>query len=97
MPIFEPGLQELIAKTRNKNLFFSTNIKEAIESADIIFISVNTPTKTKGLGAGKSSDLKWVEASARQIAKYAENHTIVVEKSTLPVKTAEVIKINEEN
>ena len=54
LPIFEPGLKELIAKTRNKNLFFSTNIKEAVESADIIFISVNTPTKTKGLGAGKS-------------------------------------------
>jgi len=92
LPIFEPGLEELIAKTRNKNLFFSTNIKEAIESADIIFISVNTPTKTKGLGAGKSSDLKWVEASAREVAKYSKGHTIVVEKSTLPVRTAEVIE-----
>ncbi len=92
LPIFEPGLKELIAKTRNKNLFFSTNIKEAIESADIIFISVNTPTKTKGLGAGKSSDLKWVEASAREVAKYSKGYTIVVEKSTLPVRTAEVIE-----
>ena len=92
LPIFEPGLQELIAKTRNKNLFFSTDIKEAIESADIIFISVNTPTKTKGLGAGKSSDLKWVEASAREVAKYSKGYTIVVEKSTLPVRTAEVIE-----
>jgi len=92
LPIFEPGLEELIAKTRNKNLFFSTNIKEAIESADIIFISVNTPTKTKGLGAGKSSDLKWVEASAREVARYSKGYTIVVEKSTLPVRTAEVIK-----
>ena len=92
LPVFEPGLQELIAKTRNKNLFFSTNIKEAIESADIIFISVNTPTKTKGLGAGKSSDLKWVEASAREVARYSKGHTIVVEKSTLPVRTAEVIE-----
>ena len=91
LPVFEPGLQELISKTRNKNLFFSTNIKEAIESADIIFISVNTPTKTKGLGAGKSSDLKWVEASAREVAKYSKGYTIVVEKSTLPVRTAEVI------
>ena len=80
LPIFEPGLEELIAKTRNKNLFFSTNIKEAIESADIIFISVNTPTKTKGLGAGKSSDLKWVEACAREVAKYSKGYTIVVEK-----------------
>ena len=92
LPVFEPGLKELIAKTRNKNLFFSTNIKQAIESADIIFISVNTPTKTKGLGAGKSSDLKWVEASARQVARYSKGYTIVVEKSTLPVRTAEVIK-----
>ena len=92
LPVFEPGLKELIAKTRNKNLFFSTNIKEAIESADIIFISVNTPTKTKGLGAGKSSDLKWVEASAREVARYSKGYTIVVEKSTLPVRTAEVIE-----
>ncbi len=92
LPIFEPGLEELIIKTRNKNLFFSTNIREAIESADIIFISVNTPTKTKGLGAGKSSDLKWVEASAREVAKYSKGYTIVVEKSTLPVRTAEVIQ-----
>ena len=92
LPIFEPGLKELIAKTRNKNLFFSTKIKEAIESADIIFISVNTPTKTKGLGAGKSSDLKWVEASAREVARYSKGYTIVVEKSTLPVRTAEVIE-----
>ena len=92
LPIFEPGLKELIAKTRNKNLFFSTNVKEGIESADIIFISVNTPTKTKGLGAGKSSDLKWVEASAREVARYSKGYTIVVEKSTLPVRTAEVIE-----
>ncbi len=92
LPIFEPGLEELIAKTRNINLFFSINIKEAIQSADIIFISVNTPTKTKGLGAGKSSDLKWVEASAREVAKFARGYTIVVEKSTLPVRTAEVIE-----
>ena len=92
LPIFEPGLKELILKTRNKNLFFTTNTKKAIESADIIFISVNTPTKEKGLGAGKSSDLKWVEASAREVAKYSKGHTIVVEKSTLPVRTAEVIQ-----
>ena len=92
LPIFEPGLREIIASSRNKNLFFSSAIKEAIESADIIFISVNTPTKTKGVGAGKSSDLKWVEACAREVAKYAKGHTIVVEKSTLPVRTAELIQ-----
>ena len=92
LPIFEPGLDEVIKKTRGKNLFFSTRIKESIENADMIFISVNTPTKTKGLGAGKASDLKWVEVCAREVAMYAKNHTIVVEKSTLPVRTAEVIK-----
>jgi len=92
LPIFEPGLRELITKTRGKNLFFSTNIKKAISTADIVFISVNTPTKIRGLGAGKSSDLKWVEASAREVARYSEGHTIVVEKSTLPVRTAEVIQ-----
>ena len=92
LPIYEPGLKEIVSQTRNKNLFFSTKVKESIANADMIFISVNTPTKTKGLGAGKASDLKWVEASARQVALYAKDHTIVVEKSTLPVRTAEVIK-----
>ncbi len=92
LPIFEPGLKEIIENTRNKNLLFTTNIKEAIESSDIIFISVNTPTKTRGIGAGKSSDLKWVEACARQVAKFSKGHTIIVEKSTLPVRTAEVIQ-----
>ncbi len=92
LPIFEPGLKEIILKNRNINLFFSTNINECISEADMIFISVNTPTKLKGLGAGKASDLKWVEACARQVALYAKNHTIVVEKSTLPVRTAEVIQ-----
>ena len=92
LPVFEPGLKELISKTRNNNLFFTTDVKKGIESADIIFISVNTPTKKQGLGAGKSSDLKWVEASAREVARYSKGHTIVVEKSTLPVRTAEVIE-----
>ncbi len=92
LPIFEPGLRELISNARNKNLFFTSEIKKAIESADIVFISVNTPTKTKGLGAGKSSDLKWVEASAREVARFSKGHTIVVEKSTLPVRTAEAIQ-----
>ena len=92
LPVYEPNLKPLIEKNRNKNLFFTTEIKEAIKEADIIFISVNTPTKEKGLGAGYASDLKWVESSARSIAKYAQNHTIVVEKSTVPVRTAELIK-----
>ena len=92
LPIFEPGLQEIVSRCRGKNLHFSTDIENKIQSADMIFISVNTPTKTKGIGAGMASDLKWVEASARQVAKYAKGHTIVIEKSTLPVRTAEVIK-----
>ena len=92
LPIFEPGLDKIIKRCRDKNLFFSTNVEKEISLADLIFISVNTPTKEKGLGAGKASDLKWVEACSRQVAANAKGHTIVVEKSTLPVKTAEVIK-----
>ena len=92
LPVYEPGLREIIQKNRNKNLFFTTNIEKAISEADIIFISVNTPTKTSGLGAGYASDLKWVESSARTVAEFALGHTIVVEKSTVPVRTAELIK-----
>ena len=93
LPVFEPGLEKIVRNCRDKNLFFSTKVEECISTADIIFISVNTPTKTKGLGAGFASDLKWIESSARQIAKFAKSHTVVVEKSTLPVKTAETIKL----
>ena len=92
LPVFEPGLADIILRVRNKNLFFSTNVGEIISKSELVFISVNTPTKKYGVGAGKSSDLKWVEASARQVAKYSVGHTIVVEKSTLPVRTAEVIQ-----
>ena len=92
LPIFEPGLSEIIKKSRGKNLNFSLNIEENIACADMIFISVNTPTKKTGLGAGQASDLKWVEACARQVGEFATGHTIIVEKSTLPVRTAEVIK-----
>ncbi len=92
LPIYEPGLAEIIERCRGVNLNFSISIKEKIENADMIFISVNTPTKKKGLGAGKASDLKWVEACARQVANHSKGYTIVVEKSTLPVRTAEVIK-----
>ena len=92
LPIFEPGLDKIIKRCRGKNLHFSTDVDLNISIADLIFISVNTPTKTKGHGAGQASDLKWVDASARKISQHAKGVTIVVEKSTLPVKTAETIK-----
>ena len=92
LPIYEPGLKEIVEKCRGKNLHFSTNMEKYISEADIIFISVNTPTKTRGIGSGQAVDLKYVEASSREISKYARGHTIVVEKSTLPVKTAQTIK-----
>ncbi len=92
LPIFEPGLDQIISRTRGRNLFFCSEMEKSISEADMIFISVNTPTKTKGLGAGQASDLSWVEASARQVAKFAIGHTIVIEKSTLPVRTAQAIK-----
>ena len=90
IPVFEPGLEKLILKNRNKNLYFTSEIEIPIAEADLVFISVNTPTKLRGLGAGYASDLKWVESSARQVAKYSKGHTIIVEKSTVPVKTAEL-------
>lgn len=92
LPVYEPGLDAVVQRARGRNLFFSTGVDEAIAAADMVFISVNTPTKTKGLGAGQASDLRWVEACARQVAKSAQGHTIVVEKSTLPVRTAEAVK-----
>ncbi len=92
LPVYEPGLKEIVKETRGKNLFFSTDLSGTLAEADMVFISVNTPTKTKGLGAGYASDLKWVEASARTVSKFSKGHTIVVEKSTVPVRTAELIK-----
>ncbi len=92
LPVYEPGLDAVVGRARGRNLRFSTAVDEAIAAADMVFISVNTPTKTKGLGAGQASDLRWVEACARQVAKSAQGHTIVVEKSTLPVRTAEAVK-----
>ena len=92
LPIYEPGLKEVVAEARNRNLFFSTDIEEAIRKADMIFISVNTPTKTYGKGKGMAADLKFIELCARQIAKVATNDKIIVEKSTLPVRTAQAIK-----
>ncbi len=92
LPIYEPGLKDIIKRYRGINLHFSSDIKTNIANADLIFISVNTPTKTKGFGAGQASDLKWIDSSAREISKYAKGQTIVVEKSTLPVRTAQTIK-----
>ena len=92
IPIYEPGLAEIVAQTRNKNLFFSTEVDKAIDEAEIIFISVNTPTKTYGIGKGMAADLKYIELCARQIARVATTDKIVVEKSTLPVRTAQALK-----
>jgi len=92
LPIYEPGLDEVVDEARGRNLFFSTDVDKAINEAQMIFISVNTPTKTYGAGKGMAADLKYVELCARQIAKIATSDKIVVEKSTLPVKTAEAIQ-----
>ena len=92
IPIYEPGLDTIVAEARGRNLFFSTDVDTAIDEAQIIFISVNTPTKTYGKGKGMAADLKYIELCARQIARVAKDNKIVVEKSTLPVRTAEAIK-----
>ncbi len=92
IPIYEPGLSDVVAEARGRNLFFSTEVDQAIAEAEMIFISVNTPTKTYGAGKGQAADLKYIELCARQIARVAKTDKIVVEKSTLPVRTAEAIK-----
>jgi len=92
LPVYEPGLKEIVAETRGKNLFFSTEVDEAIDEAEMVFISVNTPTKTYGKGKGQAADLKYIELCARNIAKVSTTDKIVVEKSTLPVRTAETLK-----
>jgi UDPglucose 6-dehydrogenase len=98
LPVYEPGLAEVIKEARGRNLFFSDDIPGNIEKAEMIFMAVNTPTKTEGEGAGMAADLRYVEACARDIAKYSKSNKIVIEKSTLPVRTAEKIKeILEEN
>lgn len=91
LPVYEPGLQEVVESARGKNLFFSTDIKSAIRESDIIFVSVGTPTKTYGKGAGRAADLKYIESAARMIAEVAEGPKIIVEKSTLPVRTASAL------
>ncbi|WP_448137017.1 nucleotide sugar dehydrogenase [Sphingobacterium siyangense] len=92
LPVYEPGLDAVVAEARGRNLFFSTDVNKAIDEADMIFISVNTPTKTYGKGKGQAADLKYIELCARQIASVAKNDKIVVEKSTLPVRTAAALK-----
>ena len=92
LPIYEPGLVEVVAEARGRNLFFSTEVDKAIDAAEMIFMAVNTPTKTEGEGAGMAADLKYVEACAKTIAQVAKTDKIVIEKSTLPVRTAEKIK-----
>jgi UDPglucose 6-dehydrogenase len=92
LPIYEPGLDEVVKACRDKNLFFSTEVEKHVAEADIVFVSVNTPTKTRGLGAGKAADLTYWESAARMIADVSKSDKIVVEKSTVPVKTAEAIE-----
>ena len=92
LPVYEPGLAQVIEKSRGENLFFSDDIPEAIDAAQMIFMAVNTPTKTEGEGIGMAADLSFVEACARDIGKYSNSDKIIVEKSTLPVRTAEKIK-----
>ena len=91
LPIYEPGLDEVVKRCRNRNLFYSTDIPNGIKQADVIFVSVNTPTKTFGAGAGKAADLQYLEKTARSIIEHAESDKIVVEKSTLPVRTAQAL------
>lgn len=91
LPVYEPGLDEVVREARGRNLFFSTDVAGAIRSGDIIFVSVGTPTKTYGIGAGRAADLKYIESAARTIAEVAEGPKIIVEKSTIPVKTAEAM------
>jgi UDPglucose 6-dehydrogenase len=92
LPIYEPGLEEIVSQNRDKNLFFSTDVDEKIRAADVIFISVNTPTKDYGSGSGQAADLRFVESCARGIARAGGGDKVVVEKSTVPVRTAQMVK-----
>lgn len=92
LPIYEPGLLDVVKESRGRNLTFTTNVDDSIRDAQMVFISVNTPTKTFGVGAGRAANLEYVEKCARKIADVSEGHKIVVEKSTLPVRTAEAVK-----
>lgn len=92
LPVYEPGLQEVVESARGRNLHFSTNIKPAIAAADLIFVCVGTPTKSYGIGAGRAADLRYIESAARLIAEVSTGNKIIVEKSTIPVKTANAIQ-----
>lgn len=92
LPIFEPGLDELVFQTRGKNLFFSTDVDAGIQEADMIFVSVNTPTKKTGIGSGYAADLTYIEAATRRIAQVATSNKVVIEKSTVPCRTAESMR-----
>lgn len=92
LPIYEPGLDDVVKQARGRNLFFSTEVAAEIKQADIIFVAVNTPTKSYGVGQGRAADLRYIESVARTIAEHAQGDKIIVEKSTIPVKTAEAIK-----
>ena len=92
LPIFEPGLEEIVEACRGRNLFFSTDRDTGVRGADVIFIAVSTPTKTYGVGAGRAADLSYVESCARHIAEFASPEAIVVEKSTVPVRTAQAVQ-----
>ncbi|MFM8682244.1 MAG: nucleotide sugar dehydrogenase, partial [Chthoniobacterales bacterium] len=91
LPVYEPGLDEVVRSARGRNLHFKTDVEGAIRSGDIIFVCVGTPTKTYGVGAGRAADLRYIESAARTIAQVAEGNKIIVEKSTIPVKTAEAM------
>lgn len=92
LPIYEPGLDDVVRQCRGRNLFFSTDVDKAIIEADLIFVSVNTPTKTQGVGAGYAADMGYVESATRHIAKVAKGDKIVVEKSTVPCRTAQSMR-----
>ena len=92
LPVYEPGLDDIVTTARGRNLHFTTDIKTAIAGADLIFVSVGTPTKSYGIGAGRAADLRYIESAARLIAEVSEGHKIIVEKSTIPVKTASAIQ-----
>lgn len=92
LPIYEPGLDDVVKSARGRNLFFSTDVDAGILEADLIFVSVNTPTKIKGIGAGFAADLGYVESATRKIAEVAKSDKIVVEKSTVPCRTAQSMR-----
>ncbi len=92
LPVYEPGLKEIVTSARGKNLHFTTDIKPAIAAADLIFVCVGTPTKSSGIGAGRAADLRYIESAARLIAEVSEGNKIIVEKSTIPVRTATAIQ-----